>query len=347
VQIQNDVQRILKSNIVIVNASAAATCLFDGINVSLFSEEQLHPTISIPMSEQQTILITGASGLLGANLARHYSSISNCVGWYKSNSVNITKVTAEQIDITNHETVAASLEHIQPDLIIHCAAETNVEWCEKNPELAKAINEDATEFLAQKSVELGAKFIFTSTDSVFDGNIGNYSETTQPVPLNSYAAGKVRSEALVAKVNPNAIIIRSYFYGHSPSGSRSLLEWVLVRALAGNEVPGFTDSYFSPVSVHDFADAIDAAIENDHTGLLHLGSSNRLSKYDFAHLVMEAYDCDMSLLKPITVDDAGLKADRPRDTSLDVSLQASVLGKPVPSVAEGVIRIVSGSNPFR
>jgi dTDP-4-dehydrorhamnose reductase len=302
---------------------------------------------SLPMPEQPTILITGASGLLGSNLARHYARVSNCIGWYGSNPVNIPGVTVHQLDITDHDAVSASLETTQPDLIIHCAAATNVEWCEKNPELAKAINEDATEFLAIKSAELGAKFVFTSTDSVFDGKSGNYSESARPSPLNSYAAGKVRTEALVAQANPDAIIIRSYFYGHSPSGTRSLLEWVLVRALSGQEVPGFTDSYFSPISVHDFANAVDAAIDKSHTGLLHLGSRDRMSKYEFARIAMEASDCDMSLLKPITVDDVGLKADRPRDTSLDVSLQASILSKTVPSVAEGINRIALEANPFQ
>lgn len=299
------------------------------------------------MSNQQTILITGSSGLLGANLAHHYAEDSDCFGWYGSNPIEIPGVVTQQIDITDHDAVSSALEHIQPDLIIHCAAATNVEWCEKNPELAKQINEDSTEFLAKKSVDLGAKFIYTSTDSVFDGKTGNYSESAQPGPLNSYAAGKVRTEQLVAESNLNSIVIRSYFYGHSPSGSRSLLEWVLVRALAGNQVPGFTDSYFSPISVHDFADALDAAVAAGHSGLLHLGSSNRISKYDFARQVIESYNCDMSLLKPITVDDAGLKADRPRDTSLNVNQLASILGKPVPNVSEGIQRISRESNPFR
>ncbi|MDG0866447.1 sugar nucleotide-binding protein [SAR202 cluster bacterium JH702] len=299
------------------------------------------------MSEQQTILITGASGLLGANLARHYAQKSKCFGWYGSNPVDIAGVIPQRIDITDQESVLAAIAQIQPDIIIHCAAATNVEWCEKNPALAKKINEDASEFLAKTSSNIDAKFVYTSSDSVFDGKTGNYSESDQPSPLNSYAAGKVRSEELVAASNPDAMIIRSYFYGHSPSGSRSLLEWVLVRAQVGNEVPGFTDSYFSPISVHDFATAIDTAIDSDHSGLLHLGSSERMSKYEFARLVMEAHDCDMSLLKPITVNDAGLKADRPRDTSLNVDLQASILATKILSVAEGIERISLEPNPFQ
>ena len=298
------------------------------------------------MSKQQPILITGASGLLGANLAHHYSAKSNCIGWYGSNRVTIPGVTTRQVELTDHAAVARSIDEIQPTLIVHCAAATDVEWCEQNPAMAKAINEDATELLANKSVEIGAKFVFTSTDSVFDGKLGSYSETSPPAPLNSYAAGKVLAESLVANANPDALIIRSYFYGHSPSGERSLLEWVLVRALNGKKVPGFSDSFFSPISVHDFAAALDVALNNEASGLLHLGSSDRISKHEFAKLVMEAYGCDMSLLRPITVDDAGLKADRPRDTSLDIGLLETIWGKPVPSVFEGIQRMTTLENPF-
>ena len=299
------------------------------------------------MPEPQKVLITGASGLLGANLVRHYAPEIETTGWYATRAISIASVNMDRIDLTDHDSVARELDRLRPDLIIHCAAATDVEWCERNPELAKAINEDTTEFLAEKSVEIGAKFVFTSTDSVFDGKTGHYAETAPPAPLNSYAAGKVRTERTVTAVNPDALVIRSYFYGHSPAGNRSLLEWVLVRALLGDQVPGFTDSFFTPISVHDFADALDAAISNETSGLLHLGSSNAISKYEFARIVMQAYDCDMSLLRPITVDDIGLKADRPRDTSLNVELLETILGKPVPAVAEGIKRIADEPSPFR
>ena len=297
--------------------------------------------------ESQKVLITGASGLLGANLVRNYAPKNETTGWYATREISIAGANMERIDLTDHDSVERELNRLRPDLIIHCAAATDVEWCERNPELAKAINEDATEFLAQQAKDIGGKFVFTSTDSVFDGKTGLYSESDPPAPLNSYAAGKVRTEQTVAAVNPSALIIRSYFYGHSPAGNRSLLEWVLVRALVGDEVPGFTDSFFSPISVHDFAEALDAATRNGTSGLLHLGSGNAISKYEFARMVMEAYDCDMSLLRPITVDDIGLKADRPRNTSLNVKLLEAILGNPVPAVAEGIKRIADEPNPFR
>ena len=116
-----------------------------------------------------TVLTTGASGLLGANLVRHYAPSSICIGWYATKPISFEGANIERIDLTDHDAVSTALDSIKPDLIVHCAAATDVEWCEKHPDLAKAINEDATVFLANKAIELNSKFVFTSTDSVFDG----------------------------------------------------------------------------------------------------------------------------------------------------------------------------------
>ena len=298
------------------------------------------------MPKSKNILVTGASGLLGANLVRHYATRHRCTGLYATHPIAISGAVMEQINLTDQESVSRTLERIKPDLIIHCAAATNVEWCEKHPELAKAINVDATLFLARRSSEIGAKFVFTSTDSVFDGTGEKYLESDVPAPLNAYATGKVHTEESVRNLNPEALIIRSYFYGHSPSGTRSLLEWVLVKAQAGDIVPGFTDSYFSPISVYDFADALDSAVDADTSGILHMGSSDTISKYEFARMVMVTYQCDMSLLRPITVDNAHLNAERPRNTSLNVTMLESIWGRSAPSVADGIRRVALEPNPF-
>ncbi|MCZ6539413.1 MAG: SDR family oxidoreductase [Chloroflexi bacterium] len=298
------------------------------------------------MSKTKNILITGASGLLGANLVRHYAARHRCTGLYATHPISIPGADLEQINLTDHASISRTLERLQPDLIIHCAAATNVEWCEKHPELAKSINVDATLFLAERSSAIGAKFVFTSTDSVFDGTGDRYLESDVPAPLNAYATGKAHTEESVRGLNPDALIIRSYFYGYSPSGTRSLLEWVLVKAQAGDIVPGFTDSYFSPIGVYDFADALDSAVDADTSGILHMGSSDTISKYEIARMVMVTYMCDMSLLRPITVNDAGLSADRPRNTSLNVTMLESIWGRSAPSVAHGIERVALELNPF-
>lgn len=291
-------------------------------------------------------MITGASGLLGSNLASYFAQKTICTGWYANRHVVIPGVEMERVDLIDTEAVTNAVLRQQPDLIVHCAAVTDVEWCENNPKLAETINVSATKLLAGLSAELDCKFVFTSTDSVFDGISGNYSESTPPAPLNSYAEGKVRAESAVSSINNSALIIRSYFYGFSPSRTRSLLEWVLNRAQNGIEVPGFTDSFFSPTNVHDFADAIEIALKSKVEGILHIGSSDRVSKFEFARKVMKRYNCDMSLLTPITVADAGLNADRPRDSSLNTSLLEQVLGHPVATVEQGIQKVAREGNAF-
>jgi dTDP-4-dehydrorhamnose reductase len=298
------------------------------------------------MPETPKILITGASGLLGANLALHYADKSDCTGWFSTNPISIEGVTTQQVDLTDHAKTDSALQQIKPDLIIHCAASSDVDWSEKHPELARAINEDATEFLAQKSVEFGSKFVFVSSPFIFDGIVGNYDENDPTGPLNAYASSKVRAEQKVIDASTNALIIRACFYGNSPSGNHSIMEWILGLARDGKDVPGFTDSYFSPINVFDLAEALDSAIAVDAIGVLHFGSRNTVSKYEFARMVLEIFNYDVGLLRPITVDDARLSANRPRDTSLNVSKLERIQQQPAPTVADGLKRFASQPNPF-
>jgi dTDP-4-dehydrorhamnose reductase len=298
------------------------------------------------MSKQRTVLITGVSGLLGANLAMYFAPNSNCLGWFATNPVSIENTATGQMDVTDHTAVEEALIRIKPDFLIHCAAASDVDWTEDHPSQARSINEDATAFLARQSVALGFKLVFISSPFVFDGNSGNYDELDQPVPLNEYAAGKTRAEQAVLQIAPDALIIRACFYGHSPRGNHSLLEWVFEKAGNGEAVPGFTDSYFSPISVNDFVEALESAITTDQYGILHIGSSNVISKYEFIRMVLQDFDLDTTLLKPITVDEARLNANRPRDTSLNVTQLETIWGRSAPTAAEGMKRFASNPSPF-
>ena len=298
------------------------------------------------MPIRKKILITGASGLLGANLVCHYAEKSNCTGWYATNPIYFKGAKTEQIDLTEYSSVAQALRRIQPEIIIHCASASDVDWNENHPTHSKAINEDVPKFLAQESIELGSKFAFISSPFIFDGQDGNYREGDPPGPLNTYARGKLNAEISIAKSNPNALIIRACFYGYSPSGNHSILEWILGLASKNQEIPGFTDSYFSPINVYDLSQALDAAISTKVKGILHLGSINTVSKYEFIRMVLNNYEYNADLLKPITIDDASLNVSRPRNSSLDISLFQEILRIPARTVVDGLDRFMSKPNPF-
>ena len=294
----------------------------------------------------KNVLITGASGLLGSNLVRHYATKSNCTGWYRTNPISFEGAKTEQIELTEQPSVAAALQRIKPEVIIHCASASDVDWNENHPTLSKAINEDVPKFLAQKSMELGIKFIFISSPFIFDGTVGNYREVDPPGPLNTYARGKLNAEQYILECDPNSLIIRACFYGYSPSGNHSLLEWIIGRANRNQNLPGFTDSYFSPINVYDLAEALDKAILAKAKGILHLGSIDTVSKYKFIQMVLHSYRYKADLLKPTSVDEVGLSVSRPRDTSLNISLSEEILGKHAHTVINGLNRFAAKPNPF-
>ncbi|MEN7982571.1 MAG: SDR family oxidoreductase, partial [Nanoarchaeota archaeon] len=159
------------------------------------------------------VLITGGSGLLGSNLAEIFCKDFEVFIIFNKNPVKIDYCNEMKIDLIDFENVEKIIKKINPLIIIHCAALTNVDYCEKNPKEAKEINCDSTKNLARIGKEIGAKFIYISTDSIFDGETGGYSENDIPNPINVYAKTKLEGEEEVRKINGNYIIIRTNIYG--------------------------------------------------------------------------------------------------------------------------------------
>jgi len=171
---------------------------------------------------------------------------------------------------------------------------------------------------------------------VFDGRGADYKETDQPGPVNMYSRTKLEGERAVIEELPDALIVRTNFFGVSPREQTGLADWIMRELAAGHRIAGFTDVIFTPLLANELARQMFSMMDLGVSGLYHLGGSTRLSKHDFALLLARAFELDEKLVKPAAIADAGLGAPRPRNTSLCSSRAETALGKPMASVDSSI-----------
>jgi len=219
------------------------------------------------------VLVTGASGLLGLNLALTAAQSGyHVTGWSGRHALVQTPFEAEQVDLTELEGLPARIAALAPDVIIHCAALANIDQAELHPRLAEKLNAQVPGVIAQAARACGAQLVHISTDAVFDGSRGDYRETDAPNPINTYARTKLAGEAAVAAAYPQALVARVNFYGWSASGQRSLAEFFYTHLRAEQTVNGFTDVFFSPLYVKHLAQLLLLMVEKSLSGLYHVFS---------------------------------------------------------------------------
>jgi dTDP-4-dehydrorhamnose reductase len=285
------------------------------------------------------IVITGASGLMGANLALQWSDQHLPVAaLYFLNSIKEPGVQSISCNLLDKDETTALISALRPTWIIHCAAATNVDWCQSNPEWAFRLNVEATRHLAASARAVGSGFVFISTDSVFDGIRASYRESDAPAPVNIYARSKFLAECAVIEQLPESLIIRTNIYGWNLQHKSSLAEWMLGLLEQGREVSAFHDVVFSPILVNDLADLLLEMITLKLKGLFHVGGSESCSKYDFARYVAETFGLNCSLVRPCSISESALSARRPLNTSLHTAKVEQALGRILPGARSGLER---------
>lgn len=283
------------------------------------------------------ILVTGASGLLGANFALAAAARFRVTACHGRHRLALPGVENVACDLRQPGEVARLLEAVRPEIIAHLAAATDVERCQAHPDEAREINVRAVERLAGWAAKNGARFVLMSTDSVFDGTRGGYSEIDEPKPLNQYARTKLEAEHCVRALVPNHLILRANIFGWNAQPKQSLSEWILCRLEAGQEVPGFTDVIFSPLLVNTLADVMLLAAERGIQGVFHAASKDAVTKHEFALAIADCFGFSRRLIVPATAT-AVLKAPRPKNTTLTASKLCTGLGIILPSVQEELAR---------
>jgi dTDP-4-dehydrorhamnose reductase len=277
------------------------------------------------------LLITGASGLYGSKLAelattRNYEVYSG----YNQDEPTVGRLT--KFDVSDKNLVKKTLKKVNPEIVVHAAALTDVDKCETNKELAWKINVQGTRNVVEGAKKTQAFLIYISTDYVFNGKTGQYKETDTPDPINYYGLTKLEAEKIVADSLDSYCIGRaSVIYGSIPAtGKVNFALWVLKRLENNEQTRIVTDQWNSPTLNTNMAEMTLEVIERKLTGIFHLSGATRVDRYNFAKLIAQTFNLDRNLISPTTSAEFSWTAKRPRDSSLNTTkAQQKLRNKPL------------------
>jgi len=270
------------------------------------------------------ILVTGASGLLGQKLVRFGIGRGYDVcSLYSSHPPDGGRTF--RVDITNSKDLNDRLKLEHPDVVINTASLTDVDFCEREPEFAMRVNATGPALLADACKRIQAFLLHLSTDYVFDGAKGNYSENDTPAPINQYGFSKLQGERSIAK-HANVCIARtSVLYGWGREHRANFATWLYTKLSKGSRVNVVTDQLASPTLNTNLANMILELAERRISGLIHVAGATRASRYEFAIELAKQFNFDTSLIVPTTSDASSWIARRPKDSSLDITKATEIL----------------------
>lgn len=276
------------------------------------------------------ILLTGSSGYLGTGLLKHIPNLRP--DWDLHITLHSIEPTAEMeyahhLDLTDPASVQRVMDRVQPDIIFHTAALNQSE----NAQEMYETNANGSGYLAEQAARYGARLIHLSSDVIFDGQKGNYTEEDAPHPITPYAVSKADAEKNVVASGANAVLVRtSLIYGFKPLDPRT-------RAVLRGEMPRlFTDELRNPVWVDNLCAVLVELAESEYRGVLHVAGPQPMNRYDFGVRLVEALNGDSSQLIPTPSGVSALV--RPLDCTMDVSRAQQMLKTKLVSVDEMVER---------
>ncbi len=284
------------------------------------------------------LLVTGASGMLGANLV--LIALGRCRVTAHAYPPALRPMGFESLasDLTQAGEVNKLLHELRPDWVIHCAAQADVDACERDPGMALRLNRDMAMSVARAAAALGARLIHISTDAVFDGQAGAYDEADAPAPINVYGRSKLEAERAVLEAHPRALVVRTNFFTWPAPRKTGLAGWFLSRLERGQECPGFSDSWFNPMLASILAGILLDLAVGATSGVLHVAGRSCVSKHEFGIRLAQAFGLDSTLVRSAPSDSAGLTAERGKNLCLNTAKVEQLLGKRMPTLDESLHR---------
>lgn len=266
------------------------------------------------------VLVAGAQGMVGRAVSAHCAAQGN----------DVFAPDHQRLDITNHESVRQVMDVERPDAVINCAAWTDVDGCERDPQRALAVNCEAVENLALNCRHAGAVFLTISTDYVFDGSKeGFYTQRDDPAPSSVYGKAKLEGERRAQAASARTIIVRTgWVFG---ADGRNFLSTVIERGRRGERLKAISDAYGTPTFAVDLAARLYDLAQLDLPGVYHVVNSGRGASYEeFTRVALKAAGCAAPEIESVSMDALQRPAPRPRNSRLRCLLSEAVGLKALP-----------------
>lgn len=260
------------------------------------------------------VLVAGAKGMVGRAVAAHCAAQGDEVFAHDHQS----------LDITNHESVRTVMERERPHAVINCAAWTDVDGCESNPERAYGVNSQAVENLALNCRRAGASLVTISTDYVFGGHKeGFYTQRDDPDPVSVYGVAKLEGERRAQAASARTVVVRTgWIFG---TGGRNFLSTIIERARRGLRLKAITDAYGTPTSAVDLAARLRDLAQLDLPGIYHVVNSGAGASFEeFTRAALKAAGCEAVEIESVSMSALQRPAPRPRNSRLRCLLSEAV-----------------------
>ena len=253
------------------------------------------------------ILVIGASGLVGKALKDEFAGNYSVYGTYHKRK----KEGLAKLDIRNKKDVQSIFAKIKPDLVFHPAAEPHVDLCEEKKSLTYKTNVEGTKNVAEACAKWGAKLVYFSSDYVFDGKNGPYSEAAKPCPVSEYGRQKAECEAIIKKSLKGYIIVRTTVVFGYDTDSKNFAMQMLKLSLDGQKRKIPVDQYSNPTYVKDLANACRALVKGNKNGVYNIVGDDYVNRHEFAAMCAEIFGFDKKLITPVKTSELGQPAKRP------------------------------------
>ncbi len=289
--------------------------------------------------QKKNILITGGSGLLAINWANLIKKKHCVILTLHQKNITLSGVQTIKLSLHSKIEITRTLAENNIDYVVHTAGMTNIETCAKNPKLAKEVNVGLTKNVTRACKDYGAKLIHISTDHLFAGNASFASEEKSCMPINVYGKTKYMSEKFILRNNPEALIIRSNFFGWGTSYRKSFSDFIINNLRNDHGVELFDDIFYTPILIAELVRSVHQLIDLDAKGIFNVTSGERLSKYEFGIKVANAFKLNTHLITRSQIEKKINLVKRPKDMSLsNAKLRQTIKKLPI-SLEEQIVKL--------